>query len=133
MKTILFKTKKLAEEYISKRYPEVENGTYMLRKSSITERRNYTTDMDDFQWCGETPALDVLDENFNTIGTFAWWEDGDDKYDLFVGDMLIESFDNNYDARKAYDKALEKEENKDEEDEDVFEVKLFCNGEDISR
>ena len=49
-----------------------------------------------------------------------------------VGDKLKETFDNNYDAREAYDKAVETEEYKDEDEEEVFEVKLLCNGEDIS-
>lgn len=62
----------------------------------------------------------------------AWWEEGDDKYELFVGDRLTGTFNNNYDAREAYDKAVEEEEYKDEEEEEIFDVKLFCNGEDIS-
>ncbi len=36
------------------------------------------------------------------------------------------------DAREALKKAVEAEDDKDEDEEEVFEVKLFCNGEDIT-
>lgn len=88
--------------------------------------------MVNLQWQGETPAWIIEDTNLNTLDIAAWWEEGDDKYELLVGDKLAEEFDNIYDAREAYGKAVETEEYKDEDEEEVFEVKLLCNGEDIS-
>lgn len=130
MEIRLFKTKKLAEEYIRENYPQNE---YILNDSYITEDSDYDArDMPNLQWSGETPAWRVEDEDGETVAIIAWWEDGDDKYELFVGDKLAGTFDNNYDAREAYGKAVEEEEYKDEDEEEVFEVKLLCNGEDIS-
>lgn len=133
MATRLFKTKKLAEEYINENYPEVKEGEYTLRSTSVDDRSDIDErDMPNLCWSGKTPAWEVEDEDFNIVETVAWWEEGCDKYELFVGDKLKETFDNNYDAREAYDKAVETEEYKDEDEEEVFEVKLLCNGEDIS-
>lgn len=128
MATKLFKTKKLAEKYIHENHPNCST-----HHTAIDERSNWdAVDIPDLQWQGETPALDVKDENFNTIATVAWWEEGDDEYELFVGDKLSQTFDNIFDAREAFNKASETEEDKDEEEEEIFEVKLFCNGEDIT-
>lgn len=132
MKAKLFKTKKLAEKYVSENYPEVGTGTYTRRNSYITEESDYETDMVNLQWQGETPAWIIEDTELNTVDIAAWWEDGDDKYELFVGDKLAGEFDSIYDARKAYGNAVETEEYKDGEEEEIFEVKLLCNGEDIS-
>lgn len=133
MATRLFKTKKLAEEYISENYPEVKEGRYALRSTSVSEESDIDEcDMPNLCWSGETPAWAVEGEDFNTVEVVAWWEEGDDKYELYVGDRLTGTFDNNYDAREAYGNAVEEEEYKDEDEEEVFEVKLFCNGEDIT-
>lgn len=123
----LFKTKKLAEEYVRENYPD-------LRKvnSCFTERTDYDTDMVNLCWSGETPAWDIEDNQCNTVARVGWWEEGDDKYELYVGAKLTGVFDNIYDAREAFDKAVEVEEYKDEDEEEIFEVKLLCNGEDIS-
>lgn len=129
----LFKTRKLAEEYISENYPEVKEGKYTLRSTSVDDRSNIdVVDMPNLCWSGEIPACGVEDEDFNIIETVAWWEEGDDKYELFVGNKQTATFDSNYDAREAYSKAVEEEGHKDDDEEEVFEVKLFCNGEDIS-
>lgn len=132
MKAKLFKTKKLAEAYICENYSEMAAGTYTRRNSYITEDSDYETDMVNLQWSGETPAWIIEDSALNTVDVIAWWEEGDDKYELFVGGKLYGGFDNIYDAREAYDKAVDTEEYKDEDEEEVFEVRLFCNGEDIS-
>lgn len=133
MATRLFKTKKLAEEYISENYPEVKEGRYTLRSTSVNEDSDIDErDMPNLCWSGETQAWKVEDENFNTVDIVAWWEEGDDKYELFIGGKLAGSYDNNYDAREAFHKAVEEEEYKDEDEEEVFEVKLYCNGEDIT-
>lgn len=127
METKLFKTKKLAMEYIRENYPDT-----MLKDSSITEESDYDTDMVNLCWSGDTPAYDVIDDNGEDVARIAWWEEGTDEYKLYVGKELTGTFDNNYDAREAFDKAVEAEEYKDEEEEEVFDVRLFCNGEDIS-
>lgn len=127
METKLFKTKKIAEAYIRENFSNIS-----LKDSYITEECDYATDMVNLQWSGETSAYDVIGEDGQALARVAWWEEGCDKYELFVGDKLKETFDNNYDAREAYDKAVETEEYKDEYEEEVFEVKLLCNGEDIS-
>lgn len=127
METKLFKTKKIAEEYVRENYPDMRRVN-----SYFTERTDYDTDMVNLQWSGETPAWNIEDEQCNTVARVGWWEEGDDKYELFVGDKLAWTFDNNYDAREAYCKAVESEEYKDEDEEEIFEVKLLCNGEDIS-
>lgn len=129
MTTKLFKTKKLAEEYINGNYPPP-----IRTKRSVLENTHdwEAVDMPDFQWSGETPALSILDNDFNEIGCVAWWEEGDDKYILTVGGEDVGEYDNIYDAREAFNKAVEIEEGKDEEEEKVFEVKLFCNGEEIT-
>lgn len=126
MKTRLFKTKKLAEAYIRENYTNA-----ILKNSYITEESEYDTDMVNLQWSGETPAYDVIDDNDGLVARIAWWEEGADEYELYINNVCKGTFDNHYDAREAYDKAMEAEEYKDE-DEEVFEVKLLCNGEDIS-
>lgn len=57
MATKLFKTKKLAEEYISENYPEVKEGRYTLRSTSVSEESDIDErDMPNLCWSGETPA-----------------------------------------------------------------------------
>lgn len=123
MKTILFKTKKLADEYISENHPDAR-----LKDSCITEESDYDTDMVNLQWSGETPAYDVIDDNDGLVARIAWWEEGTDEYELYINNVCKGEFDNHYDAREAYNKAVEDNEYEDEPQE----VKLFCNDEDIS-
>lgn len=128
METRLFKTKKLAQEYISENYPDAT-----LRKSSISEDSDINErDMPNLQWQGETPAYLVEDAEGNNLALIGWWDEGEDEYKLYVGKELAGTFDNNYDAREAFNNAVEAEEYKDEDEEEVFDVRLFCNGEDIS-
>lgn len=125
MTTLLFKTRKLAKAYINENYPQVKSGEYSLRDTYITEESNWDdVDMPNLQWSGETPAYSIEDDNFDEVARVAWWEEGDDEYKLFVGHELKGEFDNSYDAREAQKKA--------QEEETIFEVKLFCNGEDIT-
>ena len=84
--------------------------------------------MPNLQWSGETPGLSVLDKDSNEIDRVAWWEEGDDKYELFVGDDNPITFDNSSDAREAYADAIEDEKYEDE----PRVVRLLCNGEDIT-
>ena len=130
METRLFKTKKIAEKYIRENYPDPE---YALSNSYTTEDSDYDArDMPNLQWSGESPAWIVENKDGETVAVIAWWEEGDDEYKLYVGEKLVGTFDNSYDAREAYDKAVDEEESKDEEEEEVFGVKLSCNGEDIT-
>lgn len=124
MVTKLFKTKILAEEYISENYPGSHTEPRGLSDTSDWE----DIDMPNLQWSGETLGLSILDKDSNEIDRVAWWEEGDDKYELFVGDDNPITFDNSYDAREAYVDAIEDEKYEDE----PREVRLFCNGEDIS-
>lgn len=128
METKLFKTRKLAEKYIRENFNDP-----LLKSTSITDRTDCdVVDMPNLCWSGETPAYEVIDNNGETAAFAAWWEEGDDEYKLYVGKELAGTFDNNYDAREAYDKAMETEDDKDEDEEEIFEVRLFCNDEDIS-
>lgn len=88
--------------------------------------------MPNLNWSGETPALAVLDEDFNEIDRVAWMEEGDAKYELYVGDSVAGTFDNNYDASEAFEAAVENEEQKYDDDEEVYDVKLFRDGEDVT-
>lgn len=126
MKALIFKTQKLAKEYISENYPNA-----FLRNSSIGDRDNYDFVDMSVCWSGEVPAWDVEDENYNTVATIGWWEEGDGVYELFVGDKLVATFDNMPDALEAKDEAIRIEEEKDEDEEIVFAVTLLCNGEQI--
>lgn len=129
MTTKLFKTRKLAEKHLRENYPP----QYTLRDSRLTDEGEIDeTDMPNICWSGETPAWDVEDENGDTVARIAWWEEGDDEYELHVGGKLCGTFDNSYDAREAYQKAVEDEECKDEEEE-ILDVRILCNGEYISR
>lgn len=124
MVTKLFKTKKLAEEYISENYPESRTQSFALYDTDNWD----DVDMPNLQWSGETPGLRILDDDLNDIDRVAWMWEGDDAYELHVGNDAPIVFDNNYDAREAYDKAVEDEKYEDE----PRVVKLFCNGEDIT-
>lgn len=124
MTTKLFKTRKLAEKYISENYTE-----YDTEEGVIDERSDWeAVDMPGFEWQGETSAISVIGDDSEEIDCVAWWEEGDDKYELFVGGKIVGTFDNNYDSRKAYNDAVDEEICEDK----PREVKLFCNGEDIS-
>lgn len=126
MKALIFKTKKLAKEYISENYPNS-----FLRNSSIGDRDNYDFVDMSVCWSGEVPAWDVVDDNYDTVATIGWWEEGDDVYELFVGEKLVATFDNMPDALEAKEEAIRIEEEKDEDEEIVFEVTLLCNGEQV--
>ena len=133
MTTKLFKTRKLAEAYLEENYPQIKNGAYSTSPTYITEESDWQdVDMPNLSWSGEASAMSVIDDRFNEIDRVAWWDESDDRYELYVGDKLAGTFDNSYDAREAYSKAVEDEEYKDEDEEEVFDVRLFCNGVDIS-
>lgn len=125
----LFKTRKLAEGYISETYP-----TNSVERTVITDNnRDEVEEIDmpaDFWWMGEMPAFAVIDEDNRTVEYAAYHEEGDCKYELFVGGKSSGIFDNIIDAREAKKQAIEDEEWKDEGE--TLPVTLFCNGEDIT-
>lgn len=124
METKLFKTKKLAEEYIHENYTNP-----WLHDTSITEETDCdVVDMPNLCWSGEAPAVEVIDDDGKTIAIIAWWEEGEDEYELYINNVCRGAFDNNYDAREAYSKAVEDNKYEDE----PKEVMLFCNNEDIT-
>ncbi len=129
MEAKLFKTRKLAEKYIRENYPD--NDT---EKSAISSDSQWEAiDMPGYSWQGETPALSVIDNDGNEIERVGWNEEGTDNYELYVGGRKVSDFDNIFDAREAYERAKKLENEKDEDEETIFDVKLFCTGEDISR
>lgn len=128
MTTKIFKTRTLANNYISENYPTATTKSFVLCDESDWE----DMDMPNLNWSGETPALAVLDEDFNEIDRVAWMEEGDAKYELYVGDSVAGTFDNNYDASEAFEAAVENEEQKYDDDEEVYDVKLFRDGEDVT-
>lgn len=123
METILFKTRKLAMEYIRENYPDA-----LLKDSYITEESDYDTDMVNLCWSGETPAYEVIDDDDELVARIAWWEEGTDEYELYINNVCRGTFDNNYDAREAYNKAVEDNKYEDE----PKEIMLYCNDEDIT-
>lgn len=125
----LFKTRKLAEKYIRENYPDKDTEKSAVSSDSAWE----AIDMPGYSWQGETLALSVVDNNGNEIERVGWNEEGTDSYELYVGGRKISDYDNILDAREAYNLAKRIEDEKDEDEEEAFEVKLYCNGEDISQ
>lgn len=122
MEAKIFKTKALAENYFAENYKG--NDTVW---SSISDANDWEAiDMPNFSWSGEIGAVAILDAEGNTIEKIAWWEDGTDVYEIYVGGVLKATFDNNYDAREAMSAAIEEQEDEDE----PKEVRFFINGED---
>lgn len=83
--------------------------------------------MPNFQWQGETPALDVFIDK-DTFVTIGWWEDGTDCYEITADGESIATYNNIYDAREAFDKAREDAYWTDDE----REFHILRNGEDIT-
>lgn len=123
----LFKTRKLAEDYIRENYPE-----NLTEKSVVTNNGNNIDeiDMPDLLWSGEASAISVLDDDGQIVELVAYFEEGDCRYELFIGGERMGTYDNLYDAREAKKWAVEDEEWKDEGA--ARPVTLFCNGEDIT-
>lgn len=118
----IFKTRVIAENYIAENYKG--NDTVW---SSISDSADWDAiDMPNLCWSGEIGAVSILDAEGEIIEKVAWWEEGTDTYELYVGGELKATFDNNYDAREAMSAAIEEQEDEDE----PKEVKLFINGED---
>lgn len=126
MNAKLFKTKKIAQEYIRNNYPDA----YYLRNTSVSENTDMEyVDMPNLQWSGESAAVMIEDDHCNTIEIVGWWEEEDCKYDIVVGENVT-SFDNFYDAEQFYEDAIEAEKYKDD-DEEIYQVKIYRNGEEM--
>ena len=125
MKAILFATKKEAEKYI-----QVNHQGRDIENSSLYDESDWEGSdrvMENFQWSGETECYNILDKEGNSIDRVAWWEDGDDIYNVYRGDELLATFDNKPTALYFLQELWKKEEEKD--DEEMMGVSLYCNDE----
>lgn len=119
----LFKTRIDALDYTTQYFPGATT-----RSSVLTDGSDYDdSEMPNFQWQGETPALDVFIDK-DTFVTIGWWEDGTDCYEITADGEVIATYNNIYDAREAFDKARDEAYYADDE----REFHLLRNGEDIT-
>ncbi len=126
MKAILFATKKEAEAYICGNYPGMDT-----EQSSLSDRSDYEgydPVMRNLQWLGETECVNILNEEGDTIARVAWWEDGDDSYEVWYGEECVARVNDQPHAIAIYEDYVSREEEKDEDEEDLCEVYLICNG-----
>lgn len=126
MKAILFATKKEAEAYIRDNYPGMDTELSSLSDGSDYE--GYDPVMNNFQWLGDTECVDILDEEGNTIARVAWWEDGDDSYEVWYGEDCVAKVNDHPHAKAIFDDYVDREKEKDEEEEGLCKVLLKCNG-----
>lgn len=118
MKSILFKTRKDAEHYISDTY-----GYETLENTLVDVEKFNEQDFDGWV-TGETQCYKLPDGRY--IG---WWESGDDLYEIRLSGEVFVTADNIFDARRLAKEALVIAENNAEEDEDPAVVTLTVNGE----
>ena len=126
MKAILFATKKEAEAYIRANYSGMDT-----EQSSLSDRSDYEgydMVMNNFQWMGETECVNILDEEGNTIARVAWWESGDDTYEIWYGEECVARVNGQPHAMAIYDDYVDREKEKDEDEEDLCKIMLKCNG-----
>ncbi len=116
MKTILFKTATDAKEYASANY-----AGCTLRATSVSLDRVTRSDPAIDTYSGECSAFEVNDQDLNTMAMLAYWESGEDVYQIRVGGDITATCDNIFDARIAARHAEESHE----------DVSLSCNGHDI--
>lgn len=126
MKAILFATKKEAQDYIRDNYPGMD--TKLSSLSDRSDYEGYDRVMDNFSWSGETECVDILDEECNTIARVAWWESGDDTYEVWRGEECVAKVNDYPHAIDIYDDYVSREKEKDEDEEDPCKVLLICNG-----
>ena len=131
MKAILFATKKEADIYIRANYSGMNT-----EQSSLSDRSDWEGSdrvMDNFSWSGETECVNILDEEGNTIARVAWWEDGDNTYEVWYGEECVARVNDHPHAVAIFDDYVDREVNyeklKDEEEGDLYAVCLICNGE----
>lgn len=126
MKAILFATKKEAQDYIRDNYAGMTTEQSSLYDGSDYE--GYDPVMKNLQWLGETECIDILDEEGNTIARVAWWEDGDDTYEVWYGEDCVAKVNDHPHAKAIFDDYVSREEGKDEDATDINIVELVCNG-----
>ena len=131
MKAIFFATKKEADIYIRANYSGMNT-----EQSSLSDRSDWEGSdrvMDNFSWSGETECVNILDEEGNTIARVAWWEDGDNTYEVWYGEECVARVNDHPHAVAIFDDYVDREVNyekfKDEEEGDLYAVCLICNGE----
>lgn len=130
MKTKIFKTEKLAKEYLHENYPGISTGELNTRWTTISDGSDWEgVDMPNLSWSGEQSALLIETRKGETIDIVSWWEDSDNIYEISVNGTCVAFFDNIYDAQESYSKHL-----KEAEDDDNIQgkcIKLVLNGEEI--
>ena len=126
MKAILFATKKEAEAYIRDNYAGMTTEQSSLYEGCDWEGSDQV--MNNFQWLGETECENILDEEGNTIARVAWWESGDDTYEVWYGEDCVAKVNDHPHAQAIFDDYVDREKEKDEDDEDLCKVLLKCNG-----
>ena len=126
MKAILFATKKQAEDFISAIYSGMD--TVQSSLSDRSDYEGYDPVMKNLQWLGDTECIDILDEECNTIARVAWWEDGDDSYEIWCGEECVARVNDQPHAVAIFDDYVDREKEKDEDEEDPCKVLLKCNG-----
>ena len=130
MKALLFATKKQAEDYIRDNYAGMTT-----EQSSLSDRSDWEGSdkvMNNFSWSGESECVNILDEEGNTIARVAWWESGDDSYEVWYGEECVARVNDHPHAVAIFDDYVDREVNyekfKDEEEGDLYAVCLICNG-----
>ena len=126
MKAILFATKKEAEAYIRVNYSGMNTEPSSLYDESDWEGSDPV--MRNLQWSGETECENILDEEGDTIARVAWWESGDDSYEVWYGEERVARVNDQPHAMAIYDDYVDREKDKDEDEEDLYAVCLICNG-----
>ena len=126
MKAILFATKKEAQAYIRDNYAGMTTEQSSLYEGCDWEGSDQV--MNNLQWMGETECVNILDEEGNTIARVAWWESGDDSYEVWYGEDCVAKVNDQPHAMAIYDDYVDREKEKDEDDEDLCKVLLKCNG-----
>ena len=126
MKAILFATKKEAQDYICANYPGMD--TELSSLSDRSDYEGYDPVMKNLQWLGDTECIDILDEEGNAIARVAWWESGDDSYEVWYGEECVARVNDHPHAKAIFDDYVDREKEKDEDDEDLCQVCLICNG-----
>lgn len=126
MKAILFATKKEADIYIRTNFSGMNTEKSSLYDESDWEGSDRV--MENYSWSGETECVNILDEECNTIARVAWWESGDDTYEIWYGEECVARVNDQPHAIAIYEDYVSREKEKDEDEEDPCKVLLICNG-----
>lgn len=120
MKFKLFLTDSDAMEYINENYP----GAIIKNCSAdYAGCEDYGDDVQNYQWDGETPAMYVLDSDYNDVDKVAYLEHSEPgAYCVIVGDETT-YFDCLFRAQMAYDDAA-RAERYEEEPRPVMLIRL---------